>query len=237
MSASSLDSSDLEGNPGAHRRHAGAGLLLALGHILIAVSFPNSAVRELLIFAGAALGAVVLLRVRPSVLVWRLVAAAPLLLIVILLKDPRSSANPGPGIALKAITGILSLTALTTRFGESRLIAAAEGLGLPRSFGVATGLMIRTLGGLQDELTTMLRARRARGGDPRWLWQAASLGPMAGRLFVRSVERGETLSLAMQARGHGAPGRTERAERWTAGDALLVILGLGLGLAIRGSAL
>ncbi len=44
-------------------------------------------------------------------------------------------------------------------------------------------------------------ARQARGHRARWLWQERSLGPLIATLFLRSLQRGERVYLAMSSRG------------------------------------
>jgi cobalt/nickel transport system permease protein len=62
--------------------------------------------------------------------------------------------------------------------------------------------MVRYADVVSGEMHRMSVARRSRGHDPRWLWQARAVASSAGALFVRSYERGERVYLAMVARGY-----------------------------------
>jgi cobalt/nickel transport system permease protein len=57
--------------------------------------------------------------------------------------------------------------------------------------------MWRYLHVLAGEVSRMKRAREARGYLASWFWQAASTGPLIATLFVRSLQRGERVYLAM----------------------------------------
>jgi cobalt/nickel transport system permease protein len=72
--------------------------------------------------------------------------------------------------------------------------------------------MIRYGAVLRDQLRQTAIARRSRGDDPRWLWQASAVARTAGTHFVRAYERGERVYLAMLARGYeSAPTLATRA--------------------------
>ena len=51
--------------------------------------------------------------------------------------------------------------------------------------------MVRYLEVITGEMQRMRVARRSRGYDPRWMWQARAVATSAGTLFIRSYERGE----------------------------------------------
>jgi cobalt/nickel transport system permease protein len=53
---------------------------------------------------------------------------------------------------------------------------------------------------LAGEVSRMQTARAARGYSASWLWQATSVGPLIATLFLRSLERGERVHLAMMGR-------------------------------------
>jgi cobalt/nickel transport system permease protein len=61
--------------------------------------------------------------------------------------------------------------------------------------------MWRYLHVLGEEWHRMRIARQARGHRARWLWQERSLGPAIATLFLRSLQRGERVYLAMASRG------------------------------------
>jgi cobalt/nickel transport system permease protein len=62
-------------------------------------------------------------------------------------------------------------------------------------------LMLRYLGLLEGEAARMMRARDLRGMPPTLRQRAHVAGCMVGSLFLRSFERAERVSVAMQSRG------------------------------------
>ncbi len=97
----------------------------------------------------------------------------------------------------------------TTSFPD--LLAAMRAMGVPRFLVMTFGLMWRYLFLLVDEALRMLRAREARSVSPEapgrraggtLAWRAQVTGQMVGTLFLRTLERGERIYLAMVARGY-----------------------------------
>ena len=102
--------------------------------------------------------------------------------------------------------GVIIFSA-TTPFTE--ILMATRAMGLPPLLAMVIELMGRYLWVLNEEARRMLRARAARSACSaeacprrRWLWQAVTLGWLAGSLFLRAIERGERLYLSMTARGY-----------------------------------
>ncbi len=97
----------------------------------------------------------------------------------------------------------------TTAFPD--LLAAMRAMGVPRFLVMTFGLMWRYLFLLVDEAIRMLRAREARSIAPEvpghrvggtLAWRAQVTGRMVGTLFLRTLERGERIYMAMVARGY-----------------------------------
>ncbi len=97
----------------------------------------------------------------------------------------------------------------TTAFPD--LLAAMRAIGIPRFLVMTFGLMWRYLFVLVDEAIRMLRAREARSVAPEasgrrvggtLTWRAQVTGQMVGTLFLRTLERGERIYMAMVARGY-----------------------------------
>ncbi|ODU77606.1 MAG: ABC transporter [Microbacterium sp. SCN 71-21] len=115
--------------------------------------------------------------------------------------------------------------------------ALAQLAKLPARFVIGALAGMRLVGLLIDDWNELARARRARGiADNgrvrRFLGQAFAV-------FVLAIRRGSDLATAMEARGFDAPvTRTwARTSRLTAGDAVLVLLGLAVAAASVGIAL
>src|SRR5439155_20976728 len=84
------------------------------------------------------------------------------------------------------------------------LLQALARLRLPPLFVTLLALMLRYLAHLEGEAARMMRARDLRGVSPTLRERARVAGCMVGSLFLRSVERSERVSVAMQARGFTA---------------------------------
>jgi cobalt/nickel transport system permease protein len=109
-----------------------------------------------------------------------------------------------------AQAGTLVARAVISFGAVAAAMQAVEGPGLLRALGrlrlppilvTLAALLLRYLDLLADEAARMVRARDLRGTPPNIGARARVTGWMVGSLFLRSVERGERLSVAMQSRG------------------------------------
>jgi cobalt/nickel transport system permease protein len=91
------------------------------------------------------------------------------------------------------------LLAASTNF--SKLLKAFEKLGIPKIITMILSFMYRYIFVVQDELMKMREAKESRSvGGSRW-FHIKTLANMVGVLFIRTYERGESVYLAMCARG------------------------------------
>ncbi|WP_376793332.1 cobalt ECF transporter T component CbiQ [Thermoflexus sp.] len=120
----------------------------------------------------------------------------------------------------------------TTSFPD--LLAAMRALGVPRFLVMTFGLMWRYLFLLADEALRMSRAREARSAAPgtakarvggTLMWRAQVTGRMVGTLFLRTLERGERVYMAMVARGYDGEVRTLSMPPLTQSDRVLLVVG------------
>ena len=149
-------------------------------------------------FSGVGIGRVFL----------RSLVALPFILIAL----PTVFTKPGAPL-YELPLGLFTLTAtaavlLTSTTPPLRLLAALRALRLPAILVAVVMLMYRYLFVLVDEAQRMLRARAARsaaigpGSGGTVVWRAKSAGGMAGSLFIRTLDRGERIYMAMLARGY-----------------------------------
>ncbi len=101
----------------------------------------------------------------------------------------------------KATLGTLAVVVLGATTPVARLLEGLDILRVPRAFTSVAGFMARYADVVTGEVRRMRIAQRSRAHDARWLWQARSLAPATGALFVRSFERGERVYVAMLSRG------------------------------------
>ena len=104
-------------------------------------------------------------------------------------------------ILVKGTLGVATTVVLAGTTPVAELLRGMDRLHVPRVFTSIAGFMVRYLEVITDEMHRMSVARRSRGYDPRWLWQAKAVAVSAGALFIRSYERGERVYLAMVSRG------------------------------------
>ncbi len=117
-------------------------------------------------------------------------------------------------IAVKSWVSLQMAIVLASSTSFPDLLLAMRGLHFPRIFVSIFGLMWRYLFVLADEALRMMRARAARSGELErsgparssyggsLAWRARVTGGMAGSLFLRAIERGDRIYLAMASRGY-----------------------------------
>jgi cobalt/nickel transport system permease protein len=103
--------------------------------------------------------------------------------------------------AARATIGFGALAAALQLVDVPELLQALARLGVPAIFVTLMALMLRYLGLLEGEAARMMRARDLRGMPPTLRQRAHVAGCMVGSLFLRSFERAERVSVAMQSRG------------------------------------
>ena len=107
----------------------------------------------------------------------------------------------GATLALKLTASVLAMIVLSSTTPFPRLLHGFERLRTPRIIVLIVSFMWRYLHVLGEEWHRMRVAREARGHQARWLWQERSIGPLIATLFLRSLQRGERVYLAMTSRG------------------------------------
>jgi len=251
----------LPGDSPVHRLDARVKLAGAMAFILCVAVLPSGAWPAslallsgvLFIIALSAIGLRVALRRSALALPFAL-AAAPLLFIGgapgVALPEPLAGvviSLPGltrfASIALKSWTSALMAITLASVTPFPEILRALRALHVPRQLVSVFGLMWRYLFVLVDEAQRMMVARAARsgispeGGRPGGgglLWRARVTGAMAGSLFLRAIERGDRIYLAMAARGYDGEIRAfppSRVPGWQLGALAFVLVGL-IGLAV-----
>lgn len=159
---------------------------------------------------------------------------------------PRTPVGPLVLSEAGLVGGALVLVRATLGLGAALVLAAStppheiiEGLGrlrLPRALVDVLTHMIRFLDLVADDLHRQGIAHAARGDHRSRVVRLAATAASAGHLFVRCVERGERLQLAMLSRGYrGAlppTGRTgPSVGEWARALALPALVGAALVVA------
>lgn len=115
------------------------------------------------------------------------------------------------------VSAALVLIAVT---GLESVIAAMQRLGVPAVFTTQLLMLYRYVYVLIEETARVLRARSLRAFGRRL--DIAALGPLAGHLLLRTLDRAERLSQAMSCRGFTGTIHTTRPLRFGLADALFL---------------
>ncbi len=171
--------------------------------ILVAVTLPAGAWSAFGALVAILLGLVAAARLSPRHVMRRMTIELPFLLAAAVLPfTAEDGVVLGATVALKVTISVLAMVILSSTTPFPRLLRGFELLLAPRLITVIVAFMWRYLHVLAEEVARMKRARESRGYAASWLWQAVSTGPLIATLFVRSLERGERVYLAMTSRGY-----------------------------------
>ncbi|HEU4752147.1 MAG TPA: energy-coupling factor transporter transmembrane component T [Armatimonadota bacterium] len=214
-------------------------LALLLVGVLVTVLTPFGDWARLRWEALLVLLALVAGRTPPRWLLGRLALLLPFLLLALVsVPFQRPGVGPAGGwshatfFLARALVSFGWLAAAFRFMAPAELLDALSRLRLPPIFVTVTALTLRYLAVLEDEAGRMLRAREARGMPPEVARRAQVAGAMVGSLFIRSLERSDRVSRAMQARGFtGLLPRPEPHPLLPA-DLALLLTGLALHAAV-----
>lgn len=121
----------------------------------------------------------------------------------------------GVSVGLKGVCALALAGTLSLSTPIPQLLWALRRLGAPSAVNLISGLMLRYIDMLQEELGRMERARLSRCGAPVagwWLFQ--SHGAIVGALLVRSWERADRIHAAMVSRGFSGVMPETRHHHW-----------------------
>lgn len=183
-------------------------ILIATIDIVVVVVLPPTNTLGLTFAALAWLFAAGLSGVPPGRLFRRWLSLLPLIGFLTLMVAASHPARPALGFAGVA-TALLAKSSLavmaTVLIAEvtpfRKILRALRCMRVPEVLVLTLQFMERYLHVLSEELNRMSHARRARSFRRDWRRDWTSLTGLIGVLFLRSLERGERVYAAMQARG------------------------------------
>lgn len=200
-----------------HRLAPEAALLGLVAFAVVVAITPRRHVGVFAVEAVVLVAVIVLARLRPALVLRRLLVITPFLLLAVAMPfvaggDDRTEVL-GLSVSTAGLWSSWNLVAKATLGATASIVFAATTplpdvltgltrLRVPRAVIAIVSFMFRYLELLADQLRRMRTAMVARGHDPRWLWQARPLAASVGTLFVRSYEQGERVHHAMLARGY-----------------------------------
>jgi len=228
----------LEGDSFLHRADARVKLVVTLGFIFSMTSLPPGAWPAFGMMLALVWGTAVLSRIGIVRVARRSLLALPFVLIalptvftkagtpitelnlgVVHLTATREGAEFFASVLLKSWASVTAAVLLTATTPQVRLLDALRSLRVPPVILSIVTLMYRYLFVLVDEAQRLMRARKARsvafGPHPGGTiaWRARVTGGMAGSLFVRTLDRGERIYMAMLARGYNGQVRVTSTSR------------------------
>jgi cobalt/nickel transport system permease protein len=184
-----------------HRLDPRVKIVGLIGLVLVAVTLPPGAWAAFGALAAFLLGLVAVARLRPLYVLGRMTIELPFLLAAAILPfTTEDGLVLGASVALKVSISVLAMVILSSTTPFPSLLRGFEMLKAPRLILAIVAFMWRYLHVLAGEVSRMQTARVARGYSAGWVWQAASTGSLIATLFVRSLERGERVHLAMRSR-------------------------------------
>ena len=184
----------------------------AIAALLLAVCLRAPARRRSLYLLGAGVTAVSVFALTPFVetLGSHVLWTGPTIPVVGTLDVTREELAGGAVEALRLLAVSLSFAAYALLLDHDRLLRAA---GLARRSALAVALATRLLPTLERDAAGLVEAMRGRGIPVEGVRGYARL---LSPLLAGSLERGYSLSEAMEARGYGRPGATRAPRpRWS----------------------
>jgi len=219
-----------------HRLDARAKVVTTLIFILAVVSYDKYAVTPIIPFVLFPLSLAILGFVPARLIIKRLLIASPFIVFIGLF-NPLIDRTPALELGGVTITGgWISFTSIllrgflcifagivliaTTSF--PRIIQALRSLGVPRALVVQLMLLYRYLFLLIEEAGRMNRARRLRAGTSKT--SLATAASTLSSLLIRTFDRGDSVWMAMKARGFEGEMKTVRGEKWKHRDTVFLCI-------------
>jgi cobalt/nickel transport system permease protein len=191
------------GDSPIHRLDARVKIVALIGLAIVAVTTPAARWAAFATYLAILAGLCAAARLPLGYVLRRLTVELPFLVAAAMLPFVAPDGMRVAGtVAAKATTGVLAMVLLSSTTPFPVLLHGFEQLRAPRLVVMIVAFMWRYLHVIGDEVTRMRVARQARGYQPRWLWQAGAVGQSVAALFIRSLERGERVYLAMASRGY-----------------------------------
>lgn len=235
------------GHSAVHRLHPGTKAGIALGLMSLAVGIPFPDFRAflpgaVLLGAGALVCRVPLFHLLGKMKVPLGVTVASIILLPVFRVSPGrltlplgpveipvyiESARLAAHILCRAAVALLAMVLLTATTPFQDLLHVLERVRCPGIFLRILAVFYRYLFILVDEAEKMQQAVTGRSVGPLPVRRRLAMaGNLAGTLFLRSLERGETVYLAMCARGFDGHFPSLSRPAWGRGDALALTLAL-----------
>ncbi len=172
-------------------------------------------------------------RARGGEIRWRVLAAAPFILLASALLAFQAGIAAGSVVAMKGMlaAALLALLASTTPLAD--LLWALRRMKSPESLNLILGMMHRYTTLLAEEYARMARARDSRSVQTIGRLGFLAHGGQIGALVLRSWDRAERIHASMLARGFTGAWPSLTARRLGAIDGIYLAAAVALFLAAR----
>lgn len=185
-----------------HRLDPRVKIVALIGLVVVSVTTPDGAWYAFAGYGALLLALAVAARLPPGYTLRRMVVEVPFLAAAALLPlVVPDGAVRGATLAAKVTVSVLAMVLLSSTTPFPRLLDGFRRLRAPQLLVLIVGFMWRYLHVIGDEVERMRIARLSRCHQARFLWQIGAIARSVGALFVRSLERGERVHLAMASRG------------------------------------
>lgn len=241
----------VHGHTPLHRLPAEVKLVGLLAFVVTVVATPREQAWAFGVYALLLVGLVALTRLRPGLVLRRMVIEVPFLVFAVLLPFVALGERVdvaglslsvdgllgGFNILAKGTLGVVAAILLSATTTPRDLVVGLQRLRVPALFVTILSFMVRYLDVVVDDMRRMALARASRGFEARHLGHVPVVAKAAGALFIRSYERGERVHLAMVSRGFTGTMPQLTAPRPTSGQWALVVGGWLLVAAVATTAL
>ncbi|WP_380169047.1 cobalt ECF transporter T component CbiQ [Jannaschia sp. R86511] len=238
----------VHGHTPLHRLPAEVKLVGLLAFVITVVATPREQAWAFGAYAVLLLVLLALTRLRPGLVLRRMVIEVPFVVFAVLLPfvalgervdvlGLQLSADGllgGFNILAKGTLGVVAAVLLSATTTPRDLVVGLQRLRVPGLFVTILSFMVRYLDVVVDDMRRMALARASRGFQARHLGHVPVVAKAAGALFIRSYERGERVHLAMVSRGFTGTMPQLAAPRPTAGQwaAVAAVWLLAAGVAV-----
>jgi len=233
--ALSLDKQGYIDSP-VHRLDPRAKVIVTLVYIVTVVSYPKYSISPMFPFILYPMALAILGFMRLKSILKQIALAMPFLVLIglfnpILDRRPLLEINGfvinGGWVSFASILlrGLLCISAVTVLIGTTsfpRIAEALGALGVPRVLVVQLMFLYRYLFLLVAESQRMNSAKALRSGASKTSLSTAA--SMLSVLLTRTMDRGDSIWMAMKARGFSGEMKTAQRAKWRSSDTIFVVI-------------
>jgi cobalt/nickel transport system permease protein len=186
-----------------HRLDPRAKIVGLLGLVVVAVTTPPGAWAAYAMHLGILLTVVVAARLPVRHVARRMTVELPFLLAAVAMPFVVPDGGlVGGTLAARITIAVLAMVVLSSTTPFPRLLEGFQGLRAPKTILLIVSFMWRYLQVIGEDVARLRVAREARGASASRLQHLRAAAGMIATVFLRTLERGERVYLAMLSRGY-----------------------------------